>query len=296
MKKNNKKIEFKLKDCQNYLCLESLGVKIGIGENSSIIVEQLRKLLPVILPIKWKEISHTEPEHWFFLVENKLASKSYSLYKDCDVLRKKILFDEILNVLETQIRATVAEFAKDFVFLHAGVVSWNKKAIIIPGKSFSGKTTLVLELIKQECDYLSDEFAVIDRDGFVHPFPKKLSVRGIIDDVKQVDFEVEEFGGRRQDDCVPVGYFLLTEFNRDINKPTIKEVSTGEGVMASVANSISVRQNPKLVLEVLSSVAKEARVLQAERGEAQEFARFLLNYLEKDKILNLNGVSCEYSR
>jgi hypothetical protein len=295
MRKAFKKTEFKLKNCQNYLCLESLGVKIGVGANSSLNLEKLRKLIPVILPIEWKEISRAEAEHWFFVVESKKAPKTYSVYKESDLLQSKNAFEETLNLMETQIRATIAEFAKDFVFLHAGVVSWNDKAIIIPGKSFSGKTTLVLELIKRDCHYLSDEYAVIDRNGFVHPFPKKLSVRGIIDNFKQVDFEVEEFGGKRQELCVPVGYFLLTGFKKDLSKLKIEETSAGEGVMAGVANSISVRQNPELVLEVLSSVAKEARVLRAERGEAGEFAEFLLNYLKKDKMLNLSGVPSDSS-
>jgi hypothetical protein len=35
---------------------------------------------------------------------------------------------------------------------------------------------------------------VLDKDGFVHPFPKKLSMRGIIDDYKQLDLSAESFG------------------------------------------------------------------------------------------------------
>jgi uridine kinase len=41
--------------------------------------------------------------------------------------------------------------------------------IAIPGRSFSGKTSLVTALVRAGAVYYSDEFAVIDRDGLVRP-------------------------------------------------------------------------------------------------------------------------------
>jgi hypothetical protein len=106
-------------------------------------------------------------------------------------------------------------------------------------------------------------------------------VRGIIDDYRQVDLEAAEFGGKPSQRAVPVNYLLVTEYNKNKKKPRIKIDSVGEGVLAGLANSISVRQNPKFVLEVLSFVANNALILKTKRGEAGEFADFLLEYLEK---------------
>jgi hypothetical protein len=99
---------------------------------------------------------------------------------------------------ERRVRLTVAEFAIGKVFLHAGVVAWNNRALIIPAKSFQGKTTLVAELVKKGAVYYSDEYAVLDEDGLVHPFPKKLSMRGIIDDYQQIDVPVEKIRRSRR--------------------------------------------------------------------------------------------------
>lgn len=56
--------------------------------------------------------------------------------------------DMTLEVLDSQIRGHVALHAPDRVLVHAGVVGIGKSAIVIPGGSFSGRTTLVAEFIR----------------------------------------------------------------------------------------------------------------------------------------------------
>src|SRR6267142_2744385 len=45
------------------------------------------------------------------------------------------------------------------------------------GRSLSGKTTLVRELLRRGATYYSDEFAVVDDFGNIHPFPRPLGIR-----------------------------------------------------------------------------------------------------------------------
>ena len=61
--------------------------------------------------------------------------------------------------------------------MHAGVVGWNGRALLLPGRTLSGKTTLVAELLRAGATYYSDELAVLDARGRVHPFPKPLAIR-----------------------------------------------------------------------------------------------------------------------
>jgi hypothetical protein len=266
---------------KNNFTLECLGVKICFSSNNKVFINQLKKRMPEIVPIPWLEMPGSEFAHDFSVIKDSKSEKNFELYREAEFVLKKTSAKELLEYLESQIRSVIAEYAQDFIFLHAGVVSWKGKGIIIPGKTLSGKTTLVSELIKRDCEYLSDEFAVIDKNGYVHPFPKKLSVRGIIGEYKQVDLPVSKFGGKTSQAPVPIGFMLLTEYKKEKRKPRIRIESAGEGVMAGVANSISVRQNPKFVLEVLSVVANRAVILKGKRGDAGDFAEFLLNYLEK---------------
>ena len=72
----------------------------------------------------------------------------------------------------------MAEFARRRVFLHAGAVAWNGLGIVIPGGTMSGKTSLVRELLQAGALYYSDEYAVLDDLGRLHPYPQPLGVRG----------------------------------------------------------------------------------------------------------------------
>jgi len=66
----------------------------------------------------------------------------------------------------------------DYYILHAGAVSTQDKAIVLCGKSHSGKTTLTYELVKDGFKFLSDELACIHlTSGDITPFPRNLGCR-----------------------------------------------------------------------------------------------------------------------
>ncbi|MGI8467817.1 MAG: hypothetical protein ACR2N3_05125 [Pyrinomonadaceae bacterium] len=232
--------------------------------------------IPQILPVRRRAISFAEATHRFRFERNSETGK-FAVYKEDEVLSENSDLKASMDLLASKIRLTVAEFAKRVIFLHAGVVGFNNRAVIIPGKSFAGKTTLVAEFAKKGCEYFSDEYALIDRRGMAHPFPKTLSLRGIVDDYTQVDFEVEKLGGRRAVKPSPVGCILVAEYRKK-SKSRLSEASPGAGLMASIANSISIRQNPKFVIEVLNRAVRQSVVLKAERGEASDFVEKFFEY------------------
>ena len=83
--------------------------------------------------------------------------------------------------VESWAQLTLATLAKELVFVHAGVVGWRNRALVIPGRSFSGKSTLVMALVEAGADYYSDEYAIFDLEGKVHPYwrlPKLRSASG----------------------------------------------------------------------------------------------------------------------
>jgi hypothetical protein len=115
-----------------------------------------------------------------------------------------------LVVLDGQIRLQIAAHAPNHTFVHAGAVAHGGKALIIPGNSFAGKTTLVAALVRLGATYYSDEFAVLDRDGLLHPYAKPLSLRR--EDQWQVDQDVESLGGVAGHEAVPLSLAALTYY------------------------------------------------------------------------------------
>ena len=150
--------------------------------------------------------------------------------------------------------------------------------IVIPSASFAGKTTLVTALVKAGAVYYSDEFAVIDRDGLVHPYAKPLSVRG--DGWRQTDHAVESFGGVAGDEPLPLGMIVITSYRPGAEwKP--KRLSAGAGAMALLANAVPAQERPKEVMHAVSRAAEGAVVIESDRDEADAIAPLLLAELEQ---------------
>ena len=127
--------------------------------------------------------------------------------------------------------------------------------------------------------------------GDVQPFTKMLSIRGIIDDYKQLNCPVETLGGVAGSVTVPIGMVLITEFKRNerderIGVPEI--LSRGEGIMEILPHTLPLRNNPKFTLEVLNKVASRAIIVRIVRGEAEGFADWLLSYFESKVVCHSN--------
>jgi hypothetical protein len=265
--------------------LQTYGVKIGIKIDTQLQPLELFHRLDTTFPTGFIEIRKDEIEHQFSVKRGKL--KEYLLFDSEKEIYSTFDRENLIDFLDSHLRTTVAKFAIDKVFLHAGVVGWKGKAIVIPGKSFAGKTTLVAELVKRGAEYYSDEYAVFDKDGFVYPFPKKLSIRGIIDDFTQVDFAVEELNGKPGVKPLPVGIMLITEYEKGRNqRQRIIAQSKGRGMLDIMGHSFALKQNPQKVLLFLNKALNCGMILKTKRGEAKEFVDFFIKYIESNKLLS----------
>jgi hypothetical protein len=180
-----------------------------------------------------------------------------------------------LGILDAELRMYVALHAPDHVFVHAGVVGVEDRAIVLPGRSFAGKTTLVAALVKAGAEYWSDEYAVLDADGLVHPYPKPLSVR--INDTRETDEQpVESLGGRAGDRPLPVAVIAFTSYRPEAGW-ALRPCSAGEGAVKLLEHSIAARSRPEQVLAAVRRAATNAMVLEGERGDASQAASALLS-------------------
>jgi len=263
---------------KNVIGIEAFGVKIGIFCDDLELNKKICKLLPVLIPKNFSFSENAEHEHIFTLKKIENSDEIFVARNEEDETGFTSE-DSLLDYLGSRIRVTVAEFAKSKVFIHAGAVAWNDVGIIIPGKSYSGKTTLVSELIKLGAEYYSDEYAVLDENGFLHPYPKMLSMRGIINDWDQVDTEPEKFGAAIGSKKIPVGMVLITKYVEN-GKWRPKILMPGEGILEVLQHTIPIRSNPDFVLNVLKKAFTRAIIASSKRGAAHKFAPFLLEYLQ----------------
>ena len=181
-----------------------------------------------------------------------------------------------LTLLDSQIRLFIASNARDRLFVHAGVVVRDGRALVIPGESFSGKTTLVGALVDAGATYYSDEYALLDEAGLVHPYPRALSIRSSDGngprERRVPDLAAVADGGARLGTVAVTRYRPSSEW-----KP--KRLSTGQGLVALMANTVPAQDRPQESLRTLRRALADATVLEGDRGEAGPAATAMLEEL-----------------
>lgn len=264
-------------------CINTYGVRVGVRFNEPSLVD----LLEPHLPPGWQPGESPVVDQLFSLWVDRSEGqprRPSRLYAGSARRIRTRDLDELFIVLESEIRQRVAAEARERVFVHAGVVGWRGRAIVIPGRSRSGKTTLVAELVKAGAEYYSDEFAVLDRDGLVHPFPKPLSVRGEGGcDLHVQRPSAEDLGGVCGREPLAIGLVVLAEYHREAEwKP--RGLSAGQTVLEMLAHTVPARLRPEDSLVALGRAVEGASVLAGKRGEAQELATRLLKQIEESEL------------
>jgi hypothetical protein len=187
----------------------------------------------------------------------------------------------VLGFFTSYLRAVVAERANPWVFIHAGVVGRNGRAILVPGSSYSGKTTLVADLIRKGADYYSDEYAVLDESGLVHPYPRDLSIRVDGNRLEVKETKPTELAGSVGIVPLEVGLVVVTHYVPE-SKWSPERLTIGNGIKELVAHTISIRFNPLFGMKVLNAALENAIIIKGQRGDSAQVAENLLSILDDD--------------
>lgn len=187
---------------------------------------------------------------------------------------------KFFKFFDTIVRVSVGESSPNRVFIHAGVVGWKGKAIVLPADSFRGKSTLVAELVRNGAEYYSDDFAVFDTDGLLHPFHRPVAMRTRDGKFKVYQLSIEELNGKFGFDPIPAGIVLFTEYTKGARwRP--KTLTSGQGVLELMQYALPIRRRSEFTFRVLNNIASRAIIIQSRRGTAENFAKTLLNFVDK---------------
>lgn len=178
-----------------------------------------------------------------------------------------------LRVAQSALELTVAEHAPGRFFVHAGAVSVDGRAIVLPGVTMAGKSTLTLALVRAGAQYLSDEFAVIDEAGRVHPYARPVAMR----------HGPSRFVTVTSAPPAPasVGLVARLRFDADAGWDVVPLTPAGS-VLALLHQSATASTRPESTLGALTRASVDAAGLYGTRGEADEAAQRLLGLLGKD--------------
>lgn len=266
------------------IVFESYGVRVKLEATTTELLIDAEQIARKALLNRLRILESQEVDHTFGFAEDDEGT--LYLFHNGEELSFDKSRTRFFKFFNSMLRIAVAEYAKGSVFIHAGVVGWKGKAIVIPANSFQGKTTLVAELVKNGAEYYSDEYAVLDEEGLVHPFPRDLSVRD--DQFRESDVPVGDLGGTEGVSPIPVGAVLLTEYDAQAEwKP--QQLTVGQGIMEIIPHTIPRNFNTEFSLKVLNTAVSDAIILKSPRGDAGAFAIKFLSFF--DNFTNLAKIT-----
>jgi hypothetical protein len=248
-------------------------VPVQLRSNSETLLDALCKRLP-----HGSQITQTPASsaRCYTLLETA-NGLGFQLYGNHRKLAEDADHERLLDRFGGAAMLHVAEHAPGFVFVHAGVVAWHGRAIVFPGRSFSGKSTLTAALVRAGAIYYSDDYALLDSAGFVHPFARDLQMRAP-GNWEQTSTSVEAFGGVSGSAPIRIGSVCLTRY-RSGGTWLPRPIPTGQGILQIIRHAVAMRASPARVLSTLTAALSEATIYSSPRGEADSTAAAMLAQL-----------------
>ena len=249
------------------------GVRIGLRVSSRALLDTLEQDSERLhLPFGWRAVEDHEPDALVSVRYELLTSDarggwpSYCLYAGTTLVAEARRLTDIGWALAAHAEPYVAERAPDHLFIHAGVVGWEGRAIVMPGASFAGKTTLVQAWLDAGATYYSDEFAVLDRAGRVHPFARPLAIRdGSTAVTRRVP--VAALAAESGTTPLPVGLVLVTSYRAGARwRP--RRLTAAPTLLALMRHTVAARGNPEHSMPILKQAASGSMAFAGVRGEA----------------------------
>lgn len=189
--------------------------------------------------------------------------------------------EQLLDVFESQAALGVAKSATECIFVHCGVVSWGGRGILMPGTTCCGKTTLVKCFLEAGATYYSDEFALLDRVGKVHPYPRPLQIRRQPGSLKQTPVSVEELGATGGTGREPIQPALMLCCRyREGGRWRPKELTPGVAALELLHYSFTAYWSMEAAFLATSQSVSRLSTWQGARGEAHEVVQWALRHLE----------------
>lgn len=199
----------------------------------------------------------------------------FRLFRGLRLLHEAEMLTDVLSAFESDLALAIAtDNRNERVFVHAGVVAWGGGALVIPGTSRCGKSTLVMALVSAGGRYYSDEFAVFDSEGRVHPYQRVPALRGA--DRWSQGTKTRQDALMLDQVAKPVAVYgvLLSSYVSEARyAPRI--MSPARGVLKLLEHAVSAQLDPERVLRTLGRAVQGVKVWEGERGEASQVVEWM---------------------
>jgi hypothetical protein len=161
--------------------------------------------------------------------------------------------------------------------VHAGTVLWGGRALLLPGRTHAGKSSLVAELLRRGATYFSDEYALIDSEGLVHPYPRPLLVRN--GRPEQVPMLPSECNASVGENPAPVGWILSLQYVSGCTWGVVP-VTQSEGLLTLLRNTPHILAESPEMVQVFEHAVAGATCYAGRRNEATDAVDQILRLVD----------------
>lgn len=158
------------------LSVSAEGVEVCWGASDAQVLDRVEREL--LLPTWPRQRGPARPGQVLFEVRSAPKGEpAWAVFESGRYVASTTSLELLLHGFEPEFSAWVAAHCEALV-VHAATVRWKGHLIVLPGRSFTGKSTLTHALCRAGATYYSDEFAVLHpRSGMVSAYPRPLTLR-----------------------------------------------------------------------------------------------------------------------
>jgi hypothetical protein len=233
-----------------------------------------------------------------FVAEEDRASdpRPYSFFIDDRPQYRDYRMADVLAHALWAVHGLVPRRAREFLFLHAGAATRDGQAVLVPAPMEHGKSTLVLALLLQGFDYLSDELGALDPvTARALPFPKRITLDqdslrffpGLEDRLAdRIGLSAQlahryvrpEDVGVKAGGPVPVRWLVFPTLDWN-GPPRLSSLPRAEAVKEMAAHCFNLYRHKDRGVLLLARLAKEAQAFRLDGGSPRERAALLAEEL-----------------
>jgi hypothetical protein len=188
------------------------------------------------------------------------STSAFSVYRDKSLVGTSETLGFLLYIFEKDLTIALQEVRSDLYFLHAAVLEWEGKGVIIIAPSGTGKSTTAWALLNNGFRYLSDELAPIGlTEGVVYGYPRALGLKQkppkyslpdrLVETENSLHLPVSAFVADAILGPLPISALFILGDHGLANDSIVESASTSSAAQHIYANSLNALSHENIGLE-----------------------------------------------
>jgi hypothetical protein len=254
--------------CAYCFAVSLFGFAIHVEAPSAELIELADRCIFPSVPRIWLVPSYADLCIRVIEIKNQ-----FRLERNGEVVASLPRAEGLIRALIDCVDRAFIERVRNLHAVHAGAVLLGDRALLLPGASHAGKSSLVAELLRRGATCMSDEYALIDGAGLVHSYPRPLLLRN--GGQEQTPVLPSELRAHMAGSAAKVGWILSLRYESG-GSWQVRAVSQSLALLSLLKNTPHPLADSPRMMAVFERAVAGARCFEGFRGETADAADRIL--------------------